>query len=112
MPLGHPEKRFDGIGADRQADVIQPESLGGLQLEVKIGGKFPTQSSRGHRVNQRLALSPGGVRESLRFDNLLARKQTADIASKARDEGFARGQLLQGCPQLASGRASLGAAGW
>jgi hypothetical protein len=36
MALGHPEKRFDGIGTDRQADVIEPECRSGLQLEVKL----------------------------------------------------------------------------
>ena len=112
MPLGHPEKRCEGIGADRHADVIQPEGRGGLSWEAKRGSTLPAQCSRGHRVNQRLAVRPGGVRASLRFDHLLARTQTADIASKARDEGCARGQLLQARPQRASGRGSLGAAGW
>ena len=37
MALGHAEQRFDGIGADWQADVIEPECRGGLELEVKIG---------------------------------------------------------------------------
>ncbi len=41
MLLGHPEKRFNAIGADRQADVIEPECRGGLQLEGKIGSKLP-----------------------------------------------------------------------
>jgi hypothetical protein len=40
--LGHPEKRFDGIGADRQADVIQPQCRGGLKLEREIGVKLQT----------------------------------------------------------------------
>ncbi len=34
--LSHPEQRFDRIGADRQADVIQPESLGGCKLDLHI----------------------------------------------------------------------------
>ena len=75
MVLGHPEKRFDGIGADRQADVIEPEGLGGLQLELKIGAKLLAQSGRGHRVNQRLTLGQGVVREPLGFENLLAPQQ-------------------------------------
>ena len=73
--LGHPEKRFDGIGADRQADVIEPERLGGLELELEIGPKLPAQGGRGHGVNQRLALGQGVVREPLGFENLLARQQ-------------------------------------
>src|SRR5437763_9830737 len=51
MALGHAEKRFDGIGADRQAEVIEPEGLGGPEFEVEIGAKLPTQSGRGHGVN-------------------------------------------------------------
>ena len=30
--LGHPEKRCDGIGADRQADVGEPQRRGRLEL--------------------------------------------------------------------------------
>ena len=40
MAFGDAEKRFDGIGADRQADVIEPEGLRGLKLERKIGVKL------------------------------------------------------------------------
>ncbi len=98
--LGHAEQRFDRIGADRQADVIEPECCGGLQLEVKIGSKLPTQSARGHGVNQRLALAPGVVREPLRLENLLALQEAVGIGSKPRDEGFACGQLIQTSPQL------------
>ena len=74
MALGHPKKRFDGIGADRQADMIQPEVRGRLQFEIKIGSKLLTQGGRGHSVNQRLALSAAVVRESLDLENLLALK--------------------------------------
>ena len=35
--LGDPKKRCDGIGAERQADVLAPEGLGGLKLEGKRG---------------------------------------------------------------------------
>ncbi len=40
MALGYAEKRFDGIGTDRQAEVIAPECCGGLKLERKIGVKL------------------------------------------------------------------------
>src|SRR6266446_8051775 len=30
--LGHPEKRFDRIGTDRQANLVETECLGGLEL--------------------------------------------------------------------------------
>jgi len=73
--LGHPTKRCDGIGADRQADMIEPECRGGLELVVKRGSKLLTQSGRGHGVNQRLALGSAVVREPLALENLLARKQ-------------------------------------
>ena len=72
MALGHPEKRCDGIGTDRQADVIEPECRSGLQLEGKIGAELQAQSGGGHRVNQRFALGEGGVREPRGFENLLA----------------------------------------
>ena len=39
--LGHPEKRCNALGADRQADGIEPECRGGLQLEVQRGAKLP-----------------------------------------------------------------------
>ena len=90
MALGHTEKRFDGIGADRQADVIAPECCGGLQLEVKLGSKLLTQSGRGHGFNQRLAPAPGVVREPLRLKNLLALQEAVGIGSQPLDEGFAR----------------------
>src|SRR5216683_3507281 len=44
MAFGHPEKGFDGIGAERQADVIQAQCLGGLKLDLKIGSKLQAQS--------------------------------------------------------------------
>ena len=47
MALGHPKKRFDGIGADRQADMIEPEGRGGLQFVIKIGSKLLTQTDEG-----------------------------------------------------------------
>src|SRR6266571_9482469 len=34
--LGHPEKRGDGIGADRQANLVEPARLGGLELILEI----------------------------------------------------------------------------
>ena len=36
MLLGHPEQRFDGIGADRQANLVETEGLGGLELILEI----------------------------------------------------------------------------
>src|SRR5713101_227365 len=90
--LGHPEKRFDSIGTDRQADVIETEWLRRLQLEVKIGAELQAQSGGGHRIDQRLALAPGVVREPLRFEHLLALKQAEGIGTQPLDEGFARGQ--------------------
>ncbi len=91
MALGHPEQRFDGIGTDRQTDVIEPECRSGLQLEVKIGAKLLTQSGRGHGGNQRCTLGSGVVREPFDLKNLLALKQAEGIGSKPLDEGFARG---------------------
>ena len=112
MALGHTEERFDRIGADWQADVIEPQCRGGLQLEVKRGAKLLTQSARGHGGNQRLALGPGVVREPLHLENLLALQETVGIGSKPLDEGFARGQLIQTRPQVGSRGALLGTPGW
>jgi hypothetical protein len=35
--LGHPKQRFDSLGADGQADVIQPQCLGSLECERELG---------------------------------------------------------------------------
>jgi hypothetical protein len=87
--------------------VMEPESRGGLQLEVKRGAKLLTQRGRGHGCNQRLALSSGVVRESLRLENLLALQEAVGIGAKPLQEGFARGSVIQTSPQLGSGRALL-----
>lgn len=100
MALGHPKKRFDGIGADRQADVIEPEGRGGLQFEIKIGSKLLTQGGRRHGFKERLALGAAVMRESLDLENLLALKEAEGIGSKALDEGFTGGQLIQAGAQL------------
>src|SRR5712691_2709479 len=50
MAFDDAEKRFDGIGADRQADVIEPEGLRGLKLERKIGVKLQEKRGRGKGV--------------------------------------------------------------
>jgi hypothetical protein len=110
MPLGHPAKRCDGIGADRHAHVIQPQGGGGFQLVDKRGATFPAQRGGGHRRTQRLTLCQGGVREPLPLDNLLARPQAGGIAAKARDERFACGELSQARPQLGEGRTRRGTA--
>jgi hypothetical protein len=36
MVFGHPKERFDRVGADRQADVIEPKRLGDVKLVRKI----------------------------------------------------------------------------
>ena len=91
MALGHPAKRCDGIGTDRQADVIEPECRSGLQLEVKRGAKLLTQRGRGHGGNQRGTLGSGVVRASFDLEHLLARKQPEGIGATPLDEGFAGG---------------------
>ena len=59
VTLAHPEERLDGGGADRHADVIEPEGRGGLELVVQIGAKLLTESGGGHRVNRRFTLGAG-----------------------------------------------------
>jgi len=44
MVFGHPKERFDRVGADRQADVIEPQRLGDVKLVRKIGAKLEAQS--------------------------------------------------------------------
>ena len=99
MALGHPKKRFDGIGADRQADMIEPEGRGGLQFEIKIGSKLLTQGGRGHSVNERLATGRG-----CRAESLILRSSGTQVGRghglKALDEGFTGGQLIQAGAQL------------
>ena len=45
MVFGHPTERFDRVGADRQADVIEPQRLGDVKLVLKIGAKLDAQSA-------------------------------------------------------------------
>ena len=47
MALGHPEERCDRIGADRQANVIEPEGLGGRELVLQVALKLQAQCDRG-----------------------------------------------------------------
>ena len=75
MALGYPKERFDGIGADRQADVREPEGRGGCELAVQIGTKLLPQSGRGHGVNERLALGAAVVRQPRGLEKLLALEQ-------------------------------------
>jgi hypothetical protein len=72
MVLGHSTKRCNGIGADRQADVGEPEGLRGLQLERKRGVKLRASSGGGHGVEERWTLGQGGMRESCGFAKRLA----------------------------------------
>src|SRR2546427_1514718 len=74
MARGHAEKRCDGISTDGQADVLQAEGRGGLQLERERGAQRLAQRSRRHRFNQWRTLGQGMVRAPWGFENLLARK--------------------------------------
>ena len=85
----HPKERFDRIGTDRQADLIEPQCGGALDLILEISRKLPTQGDRGHLFNQRFTLCQGGRREPLGFEDFLAGQQSARIALKPLDEGFA-----------------------
>src|SRR5712691_8806632 len=84
----------------------------GNSYTLKIGSQLLTQSGRGHGFNQRLALTPGVVREPLRLENFLALQEAVGIGSKPLDEGFARGQLIQTSPQLGEGGTLPGTPGW
>ena len=89
--LGHPEKRFDLIRTDWQANFPQPQRRGRLKLELKIGGKLKAHSSGGDRFDQRRALCQCVVTEPLGFENRLALKQGHGIVAKPFDQHFARG---------------------
>src|SRR4029434_7718530 len=39
MVFGHPKERFDCVGADRHADVIEPQRLGDVKLVPNEGPK-------------------------------------------------------------------------
>ena len=54
--LGYPEKGFNRIGTDRQADVIEPSGRGGFELMGEIGGKLSADGGRGYDVDERFAL--------------------------------------------------------
>lgn len=91
MLLGHPEQRCDGIGADRQANLVETERLGGLELLLEIAHKLATHRLRGDGVDQRRTLGQRVMGEALGFEQLLARQQRHGIVSKPFDQGFARG---------------------
>jgi len=112
MALGDAAKRCDRLGADRHADVLQPERRGGLPREGKSGATLLTPSGRRHGVHQRLAPGSGIVREPGGVAHLLACKQPCGIVSKPRDEGLTGGPLLQTPPHPGPGRAAFGAPGW
>jgi len=82
MALGYPKERFDRIGADRQADVIESKALRGFHLDCKIGAELLAHSGGGHGVNQRFALCQGVTAEPLGFEHLLARQQPLGIAPR------------------------------
>src|SRR5712691_567519 len=89
--LGHPEKRFDGIGAERQAHLVETERLGGLELILEIARKLAAYRLRGDGVDQRRTLGQRVMREALGFEQLLARQQGDGILSKPLDQRFTRG---------------------
>src|SRR5262245_66529986 len=99
MTLGHPEERFDGIGAKGQADLIESYSLGGGELIRQIGLKLLAHQGRGYRADQRLTLGQGVVGEALGLENLLTLQQALGISSEALDEVLARRQLIHTSPQ-------------
>ena len=70
--LGQSEQRCDRIGADRQADMVETERRGGVGLVVELAGELSAHRPRRDRVDERLALGQGVVREALSFENLLA----------------------------------------
>ena len=70
--LGQSAQRCDRIGADRQADMVETERRGGVELVVEIAGKLSAHRPRRDRVDERLALGQGVVREALGFEHLLA----------------------------------------
>ena len=72
VALGHPEKGFNRIGTDRQADVIEPSGRGGVELRGERGAQLLADGDRGDGVDERFALRQSGRREPLGFENLLA----------------------------------------
>jgi hypothetical protein len=98
--LGHPEKRCDGIGADRQANLVETEGLGGLELIRARGCKLAAPRLRGDGVAQRRPLGQRIMREALGFEPLLARQQRQGIVSKPFAQGVARGEGVEtGTPE-------------
>ncbi len=110
MTLGHPEERFDGIGADRQADLIEPSGLRSGKRILQRSDKLLAPGSRGHLGNQWLTLGQGVVAESLGLENLLALQQALGIGSEAPDEVLTRRQLIEARPQTGYAGAVFGPA--
>ena len=89
--LGHAEERCDRIGADRQADMVETTRCSGLELLVERARTLAAHRPRRDRVDQRLALGQGVVREAVGCEPLLAGQQRDGSASKLPDQRCTRG---------------------
>ncbi len=110
--FGQAEQRFDGIRADGQAALGQPERRGDLELGLEIMSKRAAHCGGGDRSDQRLTLGQRRVTQALGFENLLAGQQRERVRVKPLDERFTGGSLVEAGAQLGQ-RGALGrAARW
>src|SRR5712691_8043309 len=91
VSLSQAEKRCDGIGADRQADLVEPQRCGGLELVLERARTLAAHRLRRDGIEKRRTLGQRVVREALGFEQLLARQQRHGSISKPLDQRFARG---------------------
>ena len=105
--LGHAAKRCDRIGTDRQAEVVEPQRRGGLELGLERARQLAAHRPRRDRVDKRLALRQRVGREPLGCEKLLACQQRDGIVSEAREQRLARGQLVEAGAQWREGGARL-----
>ena len=99
VALGHSEERFDGIGTDGQAEMIEPSGLGGGKLVLQIGLQLLAHRGRGHLADQGLTLGQGVMGESLGLETLLTCQHALGITLEALEAGLTRRQLIQASPQ-------------
>jgi len=108
--LGHADKRFEGIGTDREADLVETQRGGGLELVLERARKVAAHRLRGDGVEKRLTRGQRVVREALGFEQLLARQKRHGLISKPLDQGVARGERVETGAPLRQGGVRLGTA--
>ncbi len=107
---GQAEQRCDGIGADGQPDVVEPQRCSGLELIRERARQLAAHRLRGDGVDKGRTWGQRVVREPLGFAPLLARQQWPGIRAKGLDQRFTPGEGVATGAHCREGGARLGTA--